>query len=357
MRKLHVLMAVLFAAAFSACSNDSADQKDLGPEKSVTVKLLTTPISKAADKTSVPYGALTPVNDVTVFFLDDNDRTVSAKGTMTGAEITSGKTFTGVNPATTKVYIVANSNHGGSPLFPGLNSIGLNQTKSDIEALSASAGSQMGSTAMGIDNALLSGEAALVQVNATDYTVNVPITPAVCRFEVTSITGYGDITAFDLEGIYLNTYYPQFTIGGGSAGTYYGISTTATELTNNVASFMKDAGLNKSGSLTYTNTDPANVWAYMVPVYTTSPRIILRLDNLAVNSLPMSPSTQYITVKNFKDATTGEAVVLKRGEVYVVKDIRFTANDVTINPNQDDINVTVTVEVKGWKVFSVDPEI
>lgn len=353
---MRFLVVGLVAATVFGCAK-SDDNNSNGADKQVTVKIKTTAVgTRAGDKTTVPFGAVSTVNDVTVFFLDGNDRVVSSQGTMTPSEITTGKTFTGVNPATTKVYIVANTNNAGSPLFPGLASIGINQTKADIEALSAIAGTQMGASAMGIDNVVLSGEAALTAINATDYTAHVPVTPAVCRFEVTSITGINDITAFDLEGIYLNTYYPQFTIGGGSAGTYYGLSVAEADLVN-VAAYMKDTALAMTGSLSYKHADPTKVWAYAVPAGNTSPRIILRLDNVAIGGIGSLPSTQYITVKNFTDHLTGDPVIIKRGEVYVVRDIQFEGDDLTDLPNQDDINVTVTVEVKGWKVFLVDPQI
>ncbi len=354
--------AAIAALALAGCSTNEPAENP-GAPKTVTVKVVTSGIARAADKTTVPYGYKTPVNDVTLYFLDGNDRVVSSVGYLTGAEITNGKTFTGISASAVKVYVVANTTNSanGTPLFPGLTGVSLNQPKSVIETMAAAVGTQMNNSDMGIDNVVLSGENSFIPVGATDYTASVTLTPAVCRFEVTSITanqsGVDKVTAFDLSGIYLNTYYSQFTIGGGFvAGSYYGLSNTEAELAG-VDDVMKDVNLGKTGALTYSTsaTDAARVWAYMMAVGNTPPMIVFKLDNVEVNGMGTLPSTKYVTVKNFKDSGTGQLISPKRGEVYVIRDVAFTPNDITDNPHDEDISITVTVEVMGWKVYSVDP--
>ncbi len=351
--------AAIAAFALAGCSKGEPAKITETAPKTVTVSVASG-LTRAIDKTPVTTGYKTPIHDVVLYFLDGNNRIVSTVQEMNGGEINEGKTFANINASAVKVYVVANVKNfvSGNELFSGLKTIPLNHTRAEIEAMASSIVSQMDQSVTGVDHATLSGEASFTPTAASQYAASVVLTPAVSRFEITSVTAdqsHSDkVTAFDLTGIYMNTFYSDFTVGGGYGGTYTGALTTQAAL-NNIMPVMKDDNFSKSGSLTY-RSSADKVWAYMMPAGDTAPIIVFRLENVQVNGAPTTNTTKYITVKSFRNADTNELLLPKRGEVYVINDVLFTPDKLTDTPNEGDISVNVKVEVKGWTVIPYNPE-
>lgn len=199
-----------------------------------------------------------------------------------------------------------------------------------------------------------------------NWSVEVAISPVMARIEVASIRALTEeseskITQFDLVGIYINNYYQSFTLDGKSNGDIVEPVTKGEELqaaTVEPWSYdLYNGGLTQQTTYTEGTND---AWTYMLAPATgiaNMPKIVLKLNNVKVNG--QNHNLNYVTVKNFKDANSANAVIenLSRNTVYTIQAISFDASKTTIDPNQQDIDVNVTVTITDWQKVNVNPEI
>jgi hypothetical protein len=171
------------------------------------------------------------------------------------------------------------------------------------------------------------------------------------------------VSAFSLEGIYINYYYPTRTFIGGngtvrkdngqtttkyvttSGGEYEGFSNI---LCDEYGTAL--AATDVSDRMTATPATRNNVWAYnlTVPDATVTgyfPHIVLKLK---ATTADFTNQTKYLTVRTATHATGGGAVEFTKGNIYQIGDIQFADNDLfdTLEPTLSTLAVTATI--KQW---------
>lgn len=200
------------------------------------------------------------------------------------------------------------------------------------------------------------------------------------------------LTGFRIDGIFVNYYYPQMSLS--SKVSTARINNTAVDNTAANAIYIptpsgayKTADQGKlydydGGGLGYTSasglsksaanpTDPddENVWAYNVlaPLSVDgtavteleSPHIIIRLSNIVTVDdnidNPMYETTQYLTVKEFRNASTGLPISsFAPGYIYFINDLTFDESNLTDIPEEEAITVYVEAILMTWSRQEVE---
>ena len=250
-------------------------------------------------------------------------------------------------------------------------------------------------------------------INGNEYQVwhaiypnPVHLNPTVARFEVRGIRGGGDIQSFEVAGIFMDGFWSEARVGGDiiTATPIINGGADPTHFLGNAGIFSTDFGRGVhdwfdpviSGSIGTSLTvrpaqipqganNPGNhhtVWSYQVfaegyytpgvggatppnaPAATTlAPRIVVRLNNvvLADNT---SLGTQFITVGRFNDVTSvapgttpPELTHIRPSRIYRLDYIEFDARRLSPYPNDNLIDVDITVSVDDWGQGVVRPTI
>lgn len=199
--------------------------------------------------------------------------------------------------------------------------------------------------------------------------VKVVIAPLYSRIELAQVTGGtnaegGVVTAFNVTGVWVDAWHPEFTMGGLNAGTIYNqfISTVFTP--NTMGDEGTWAATDVAGTLTAV-PEANKVWYHHVPAGGL-PRLIIRVDGIKYqpttgDEVDLSgDDPYYITVRSYTDGGT-PLTQFKAGHIYKVggaAGISFKAPDnIHVVPNPADIELTLTVEVQDWVIVNPDAEL
>lgn len=376
--KYAVLTAVTFLAAFTGCSND--DEK--GGTANNTPKSLFLKISNDAPATyaEVPVQGAAPVvfSSGTLYFTDAagdilDYYTISTAATSTSnINITtltgSGETIQNLPGETKDVYVVGNTT--GLPTSGNISVV-----KNKLLQVYSQAT---------ISNVHLYGTGTLPATPTTPavpgvsndlYSVSLTLAPTVARLELTDITATGEITGFEVAGIFVDSYYSQAAMDGTvDAGNMIINGTNAPAFDNETAEY--NVALKGPIYDWYTPAlvavsnvvAPATgtVWGYNVFAAagsaggSTVPRIIIRLKN--ITATPASgitfPGDQFLTIRGLKSAGTALAAI-NAGEVYNIGAGVFTFDETNLTsvPNMALIDVIVNVTTANWVPVAVTPEL
>lgn len=375
MKKLCVSLMALVALLCVSCSNDPEipEKKDNGID--VTLSITTNPLTKALDDNQVTKTApIDPSKDLIVYFMNTSSSTV-ASYKLTGAQITaiqsgSGFKFTNLDPSVVSVYVVANVPSGTLPATaPGTTLDAINGKVQNIsEQQKANAASVVLANTGKTVKTSFTSVAAATNGNL-QFTVAVELTPIVSRIQIKKVSVDATITSFKLEGIYIDNFYPQMTIGG--AFTDINIvtaddkadfdATQAPYTTTNLYDEDKTEGLvqNPFGAAT------PQVFGYQIfPTTSTAhenvPYIILRISNIVTSSAAtrnIPAGTYYVAVKAYKNTGASTSVTaFSPGFIYTIDDIPVSENNIVTDPTKSLINVTVNVTVKAWGSIVLDPD-
>jgi len=362
-----------------SCSNDPEipEKKDNGID--VTLSITTNPLTKALDNSQVDASAPIDVNkEFIVYFMDASGNTVTAyklTDTQISAIQTStvgaGVKFTNLDPSVVSVYVVANVPSGTLPATaPGTTLTDINgaiMNISDQQANNA-ASVVLANTGKTFKTGFTQGDDA--SNGNKQFTVAVELTPIVSRIQIKKVSADATITSFKLEGIYIDNFYPQMTIGGAFTSITIQHATDkatfdATQVpytTTNLYDEDKAAGLvqNPFGATT------PQVYGYQIfPTTSTAhenvPYIILKISNIVTSSAAtrniIPTGTYYVAVKAYKDKTSSAPVTtFSAGNIYTVDDIVVSENNIVTDPTKGLINVTVGVTVKQWGSIDLNPD-
>lgn len=222
----------------------------------------------------------------------------------------------------------------------------------------------------------LYGTNTLTLVSGSNYSSAVTLKPTVARIELTNITSSGVITGFQVDGIFIDNYYSQGSVGGTVVGgNLVNNGSVAATFTDNSSAYPTAV---KTSLYDYYTTGLAavtkiakpatagNVWGYNLFGNTAGsgsgsfavPRIIIRISNITTNDLSTYSSPQFITVKGLKSSGTS-LTSLDAGKIYNIGAgaLTFKETDLAPIPNVSAINVTVTVTLATWSVVAVTPEL
>lgn len=375
--KYAVLTAVTFLVAFTGCSND--DEK--GGTANNTPKSLFIKISNDAPATyaegAVQGAAAVTFSSGTLYFTDAagvivDYYTISSAATSTtnidiAALTGAGETIQDLPGETKDVYVVGNTT--GLPVSGNISAV-----KSKLlQVYSQATITNVNLYGMGTIPATPTTP-AVPGVSNDLYSVSLTLAPTVARFELTDITATGEITGFEVAGIFVDSYYSQAAIDGTVDVANLKINgTNAPAFDNETAEY--DVALKGAIYDWYTIplaavsnvATPAtgSVWGYNVfaaagPTGSTVPRIIIRLKN--ITATPASgitfPDDQFLTIRGFKNAGTALEVI-KAGEVYNIGAGVFTFDETNLTsvPNISLIDVAVNVTMASWVPVAVTPEL
>ncbi len=200
-----------------------------------------------------------------------------------------------------------------------------------------------------------SGQPAAITTTGTTGTVTVEINPLYSRYELTDVRGGPTIQSFNVTGVFVDSYFPSFTLDGQSSGPIH----YQAQSTNFAGSFGDGPPVSTTGPWVATGTagnmvataGAGMVWAYHVAA-ADLPRFIVRLENIVTTGGPVA-GTRYITISSY----SGQAPTrFERGRIYQVS-LPFTEAQLAMTPNPSYVTVTAQVRVVDWIPTQLTPVI
>ncbi|MDR1671217.1 MAG: hypothetical protein LBR57_01715 [Alistipes sp.] len=336
MKKILVAVIALGAVAFASCSRDTGVKTLSGePLLSLNIKLegMTDPGATRMTEAAGQTGQLVLSNGH--IFVIDPAGTVIANAVMnvTTATSAAGQTVNAAVATNSRVYILGNipSNVDVTTLTT------FERIRQTAVTISTSQQNNYRNAAM----ANTSGQPAAITVSGTTGSVTVEINPLYSRLELNEVRGGPTITGFTVTGVFVDSYFPSFTLTGDSSGPirYQSQST-------NFAGVMGDTGnwvaTGAAGNM-FAVPAAGQVWAYHM-ASADLPRIIVRLENVTTTGTPQ-PGTRYLTVTGY----SGQAPTrFERGRIYQITSLTFTDQQLAATPNPTHVPITVIVRQVDW---------
>lgn len=311
----------------------------------------------------VTVGKTPPISGVTSYSL--NDLTNPAGSEVVVANIPS---------SATRCYIL--SNDDGAKIN-GLNtdmkgkyiSTILNATVHAIN-INDNTGGLSNAPIFGVGSVVSSAPNSTTATNHTHYTaeVNVQLNSLVSHLQIKKISAKeelvgGDkfaITAFNVDGIYLNKVNPRMTIKGDLTTAIDNLSDPA-----NYSSSTSGSAYYSTGALYRLSDEPRLIasglplavspsqgaWGYNVFPQTEVPSIIVKLSNVKYitngTNEQTIPGNMWLTISSYKEGSV-PVTSFKANQIYTLSDIKFALSDLTAVPNTKQINVNVKVTMFDW---------
>lgn len=365
--------AVSLFLGFTSCSNDDVvgEVSNSNETKSLFLKISNGDIATYGTGPTVVDNTDVDFNNGIIYFVN-SDGMILKYYTLTDnasnddnikfSEIEAGTTIENLPGSVSNVHIVGN--YTGSPSLA---------TSGNITAVTnklLTVASQHD-----IENVNLYGTNTIVAVGPlqpNSYTCTINLRPTVARIELTDITASGVITSFKVDGIFIDNYYSQATINstlnianlqdnGTTAANFVGGSTVyPASLTPAIYDYYTSPLESVSNVVALADAD---VWRYSLfanNMGSETPRIIIRLSEIetTLESNITISGTRFITIRGFKSGSTS-LTGIKSGEIYNIGAgaLVFDESNLTITPNEDKIEVEVTVTLAKWKVIPITPEL
>lgn len=358
MKKLQIFaFAALVAIGFSSCIKEQGSEVDANKKKfELTIKMAGTE-TRAITGQADPSAAIT-VSTGRIFIFDEGGAYVTSAGLNSGFTSGNGQTITTLVPENAQVYVVLNqaaalNSFTGTLAQLQATAYDVDQTTTlggvtlanqggtaveIVETTVADGATPTDATAAGtadaeVKVAPVSAVLELVSVRAKDITnASVPSAAAVRAAPVlTSIVS----PAVKVTGVYLNSYYPQYTLAGSFAGTR--VNQTTPTAIGDATAVNFAAGVAKNGS---------NVWQYKVAAGASaanSPKLIVTMNNTGGST---GNKDKTLAISGYGSGFTG----FKAGSIYRIQSIDFAAADwdAIPTPTLDDYELTVEIEVVNW---------
>jgi len=365
--KCLALMAAALLVGFSSCSNDNdAPSVDAKTPKNMKIKVnLGAPTGYAEG----PAQTATAVNFASgdLYFTDGagtikkhysikSDAVKSEGDVIKLSDLTVQTGYTVKNLPGDAIYVYLVGNTANLPTTGNIKAV---QDKSVNVGLQVATADNKNNVNLYGAGVAAEKTAATPETNA-QYEVAINLAPTAARIELGSITATGDITGFQVDGIFVDYYYSEASVIGAVDDK------NLVKNDDNIDNFL-NTNKNYPTSLYDWITTPAttnvvkpttdgNVWGYNVfaaNAGSTVPRIVIRLSNVTAKTGSYTGS-QFITVKGFNDKDGKPLGTIKPGNVYkLATGLTFKDEDVTIKPNMPNIDVKVTVTVDSWKIVEV----
>ena len=258
-----------------------------------------------------------------------------------------------------KVYILANipeNTTGGDPAaYASMGAI-----EAAISAISFSAGHNADYETPAMGNS--TGAAATIGTANDDglATVAISLTPLFTRVELQGIKGGEWIKSFTVKNVYLDNYYPSFSMTGVGSGLQ-SLGEAASVPSGWFGDEMSANNTWEAGDTDPVTAGAGQVWAYHVGAGSLV-RVLIELENVirfeAEVGDPTTPSANpesnpvagptFVTVTGYTQTLTSFA----RGNIYSIKPITF--NQVG-PPNDDMVAIRADVTIKKWELNTLDP--
>ena len=359
--KKFLYAAMAATVLFASCAKEDNGNGGSKDEAQLTIKLSgvvqSAPGTRAVEGQGSTAVGTIQLQNGHIFVIDALGVVIENEALNVGQATTGGgQIMTNPVPSDSRVYIIGNIPAGDAATIPTLGTFGAIQTA--VSAISSQTNYRQAALANS------DGAPAAITVNAggTTADVNVSIKPLISRMELVQVKGKANIKSFDVTGVYVDSYHPNFTYVGGFNGTMHsqGSSKTFTQI---LADGMGDTG-------TWTATDAAtsgifiadpqtgangDVWAYQV-ASGALPRFIIELDNISYEDASSAVVTltgkHYLTVQSY---TGLGSLTFERGKIYRIgatNGIEFDEDDLGTTPNPTDLQLTVEVSIDEWDLVT-----
>lgn len=376
MKKLKFFALVLAGLTFAACSNDDVIDGGTTPEtgnKEITVRLAmqtetTTAKSTRALETTPQKDLCAPVNKLDIFVTDAGGTTIYVRDQVTSsidnANATTKlleKTYTGLPSSAAYIYVVANS-----PV-----SLDSYASIAALKAASFTVISQNDAAYPNASNVILEGATSTLTANGApvngiqNYLATVQIFPAVSRLEMgyraegvtdkyirLSTESSNNVTGFQIDGIYLNYYYPNMTLAGTDPVLASGTGTIVDNRTDALLTALTDFSV--------TTISAAAIPDGKIVAYNffagDMPHVLIRLKNITYKAGFSGLTEGWLTVEKYKKGATSFSTAV-RGEVYTIGDIVFDQTSIGEEPYTKNISITATITVRPWVGVDLVPEL
>jgi hypothetical protein len=215
--------------------------------------------------------------------------------------------------------------------------------------------------------AAISLRTAATTTDPAIYEASITLTPLISRVELLAIQGDADITAFNVAGVYVDNYYPQFTYAGSGAGTMFELEQ---ETSYDGDAFYKTEGtpvpaVDVNGKFTARFTN--QVWAFNV-ASKGAPRLIIKLTGVKYMDglTEVTLGDRWLTVTGYNSGALTDFV---RGKIYRIGTndqlvtgglidaadngtvpFEFGVDDLGLTPNPIDVELYVSVSISEWDV-------
>ncbi len=364
MRKIQIFaITALLALGFASCSKGGEEGAG-APGTPGAPTRLAIKLSGASDGTkaiqgqgSTVAGTIKLINGH-IFVLNASDVVIYKEGLQVSDAMSANGQILDVEvPNNSRVYIVGNI----ASAIVGQQSVTEATDWTQIQGAQSAITTQGDYTQVTLANN--DGSPKLITDNGDGSAeVRITLNPLVSRMELLGVNAIDNpdngtqVTAFDVTGVFVDDYFPNFNYIGGGAGTTYNQGTDAMNFSGmgDTGSWSAVAGVAKP------NQSTADVWAYQVAAGGT-PRLIIRLENVYVDGTLMedtdgNPEVKFLTVAGYNNMST---TTFQRGVIYRIPTISFYADKeksdggLDDKPNIDDVELKLYVDIEEWKVDDV----
>ncbi len=307
-----------------------------------------------APGTTGQLGQAVPLQNGHIFILDQSGNVVNQAAMNVAQATGTGQQITGAIAPNSRVYVLANI-----PSSVDVTTLtSWQRIQQTVVTISASQQNNYRTAAL----ANASGQPAGITTGtgaAGTGTVTVEISPLYSRFELTDVRGGPTIQAFNVTGVFVDSYFPSFTLDGQPSGPIH----YQAQSTNFAGSFGDGppvttapnagpwAATGTAGNMVAT-AGAGMVWAYHVAA-ADLPRFIVRLENIQTTGGTTIAGPRYITVSSY----SGQAPTrFERGRIYQVS-LPFTEAQLAMTPNPSYVTITAQVRVVDWIPTQLTPVI
>ena len=380
--KMKSILALSMAAVLTlaSCSReDSSNSPEKADEKTVVMTIDRGELTRAAGA-NVGDGAAIAFSSGKLYFTEATGvitkvlnvvTTGATDGTQINVMISTAQTIPGVPSNSRKVYIVGNV--AGLPTSTGAN---ISTVKDKLITMSSQYDASGAVTNVG-----LYGQDEAMVTSGSPYTAAVTIKPIAARIEIDKFTGssltVGALTAYKVDGIFINNYYNKIKFQGTKSGTttpaddlilngteangqsplIYKEGSSAYPTASNGTYFNYNAaGIGTATGLVYKPTTAAT-WSYnlLAPTSSAVPHIIIRFSGFGASDMHAG-KIRYITVTGFEDVNAaGVPLTFEAGKIYRIKNFTFNETDLDTEPEITSVVAQVTVSMTPWDEIEVNP--
>lgn len=360
MKKNLFLMAfAAIAMLATSCQKENGNEPDQAADTKLKVRIANVGAKSRAIGAPAESNQIA-LNDGIIFIMN-------ATGEVTYKEVIKTSEITGVGQVlaqqinkTDKVYIVGNLTTDLTTKLTAATDLTLDKINAELLSITSTVGQDYAKVTLANSDAL--PKEIIVDSGAGTATVSVNIAPVYSRIELASVVGADNtnntLTSFNVVGVYVTDYYLQYTLGGSFGGAIY-------EQKQNTDFSPVDATMKNEGTWASSGTSPnitavpeaGKAWVYNVPA-DALPRLIVKLGSVVgtMNSTPIDNKAYFLTLTGYSKA--GVAITkMDRAKIYRIEKLNFNLDQITPKPNENLVNLTVTVTIDDWAIEVVDGDL
>lgn len=342
MKKLKLCVVALAALTLFSCSKENVDEPD-AVNRVLTVKIAKPASTKAIEaQGSSAAGTITMDNGV-IFTLNGEVVTGAYVLDVSEAQKDAGQSIGDKVTTSTTVFIVANIPTATVTEWTTLATrpATLTAIKEASFAISAANGSDYKKATLCNTGATVTAPTASGDGKVL---ASVEISPVYSRLELPKVVGEGRVESFDVMGVYVDDFYPSYTV----EGLFDGILNTMGQTPPTIDWAAKDEGTWPAVAKVATASS-TEVWAYNLPSGNL-PRLIIKLENVVISGATMT-GAWYLSVKSY---TGIDGDIFAPGNIYYITDgVKFDETDIASTPNPTKNDLSVKVSIKEWTIKSV----